>query len=394
MYFEVSRQSNKNFPNIFTIRNFYVSTDLGWTEIEGKHGKIIFKGYAYTDLREFLKHHDPSNLSTPRGSFTAIMEKDNCIHIVHDNSRQYPIFVDKANSIVTNLTKLEEIKYPDVSITIDAITGTVNENYNKIVFEKKHQIDLAGACQIIKDSISNDIKFFAANYKDPIKIIPTGGIDSTLLIALLKYNNVDFEVIDYEYKKWTYFYKQNRKEVDENIPAKMFTKVGHSWGEEPTTLANGWHADQHMLRLYLPFVVFCKMKKLDIEDILEKYRDSYTYPKFLQKTSERRKEYDSISDLNFDELSGYNKIFEIIRASFQPWTFEKTCYWSPYKNLDITKTILHMADDHVVHNTMEATVQKNILSETDPNLLDVITPKKNEFNRSIYEHFTKTLTKY
>ena len=40
-----------------------------------------------------------------------------------------------------------------------------------------------------------------------------------------------------------------------------------------------------------------------------------TYPKFLQKTSERRKEYNSISDLNFDELSAYNKIFFSVNSN-------------------------------------------------------------------------------
>ena len=394
MYFELSRHFNPNFSNFFPIKNLCISTDLGWTEMQGKYGKIVFKGYAYVDLVAFLSTHDPSKTITPRGSFTAIMEKDNFVYIVHDNSRQYPIFVDRNDFVITNLTKHKEVKYPDVSVSVDIEANTIIENFTKIDFVKQDTIELSQATKIIQDKLSHDIKFFASNYNDPIKIIPTGGIDSTLLIALLKYNNVEFEVIDYEYKKWTYFYKQNRKEVDENIPAKMFIKVAHSWGEKPTTLANGWHADQHMLRLYLPLIVFCKIKNLNISDIMHQYRNSYTYPKFVQKETERQKEFDLIQNENLDTTAGYNKIFEIIRASFQPWTFEKTCYWSPYKNLEITKTILHMSDDAVIRNTMEATVQKNILAKVDPNLLDVITPKKNEFSKSIYDRFTKTLTKY
>lgn len=394
MYFEIAKKFNINFPKFYKIKNFCVSTDLGWKQMNGRYGDIIYKGYAYEDLEAFLRNHDPSTLLTPRGSFTAIMSKDDKVYIVSDNSRQYPIFVNPKDTILTNLTKHDTVVYADVSLCIDCGSGEVQKHYHKTLFEKQVDVSLTDTSSMILQTLNSDISYFKNTYKNPIKVIPTGGIDSTLLIALLKHNNVDFEVIDYEYKKWTYFYKKNRKEVDENIPSRMFMKVGHSWGEQPTTLANGWHADQHFFRLYLPFIVFCKMKSLDFKETLEANKDSYSYDKLKHKIGERMQDSLSVIDGIVDLESGYNKIFEIIRASFQPWTFEQTLYWSPYKNIEITKHILQMNDDDVIKNTMEASVQRHILEQIDPNLLDVITPTKNEFDKTVYDKFTKTLTNY
>ena len=394
MYFELSHSHNTNFPDSYKIKNFCLSTDLGWSEIQGVFGKVIYKGYAYTDLTAFLSTHDPESQDLPRGSFTAIMEKGDRIYVVNDVSRQYPIFIDRNSHVITNLTKFDETKYPDVSISINTVDNKIAEVYNPIEFSPSSDQSLEQTSMNILEMLNKDINFFNRHYTSPIKVIPTGGFDSTLLIALLKHNNIEFEVIDYEYKKWTYFYKKNRKEVDLIIPANSFMKVGHSWGDVPTTLANGWHADQHFFRLYLPFVVFCKMKSMKVSDVFETYSKSYSYHKLVHKIHERKNDSGSVTDNTFDTKTGYKKIFEIIRASFEPWTFERTLYWSPYRNLNITNQVLQMSDEQVIKNTMEATIQKNILNKIDPNLLDIITPTKNEFDHAVYDKFTKTLTNY
>ena len=43
MYFELAQQSNIDFPKHFEINNFILSTDLGWSQIDGTYGKIIYK---------------------------------------------------------------------------------------------------------------------------------------------------------------------------------------------------------------------------------------------------------------------------------------------------------------------------------------------------------------
>lgn len=394
MYFQLSKDYSNNFPKFYDIKNFKLSTDLGWHETQGRFGKLIFKGYAYTNLKDFLEKHDPETIHNHHGSFTAIMEKGNKIFVVHDTNREFPLFIDDDNTTVTNLTRNDKTKYPDVSLQIDCDQNKIKESYQEHEFEKKDDVSMSTTAEVVLGILNNDIRAFADMYKNPIKVVPTGGIDSTLLISLLKHNNVEFEVIDYEHKKWTYFYKKNRQAVNANINEGVFTSVGHTWGEEPMTLANGWHADQQFFRCYLPLAVFCKAKTINLTDELEKHKEAYSYYFLLNEISERETQLSATLHDVTDSRSAYKRIFEIIRASFQPWSFENTLYWSPFKNLNITKNVLQMCDADILENSFDASLQKMILNKIDPNLLDVITPKKNQFDQTVYEKFTNTLMKY
>ena len=394
MYFQLSKEHSSNFPKCYNIKDFKLSTDLGWKETQGKFGKLIFKGYAYTNLKDFLETHDPETVHHHHGSFTAIMEKGNKIFVVHDTSREFPLFIDDDNITITNLTRNDKTRYPDVSLHVDCEENKIKESYREYKFQKKDDIGMQATSAIVLDIMNNDIRAFTNMYKNPIKVVPTGGIDSTLLIALLKHNDVDFEVIDYEHKKWTYFYKKNRQAVNANINEGVFTSVGHTWGEEPMTLANGWHADQQFFRCYLPLAIFCKAKSINLTDELEKHKEVYSYQFLHNEIHVRKSQLSSTLNGITDSRSAYKKMFEIIRASFQPWSFEETLYWSPFKNLDITKNVLQMCDADILDNSFDASLQKMILKKIDPNLLDVITPKKNEFDQTVYNKFTKTLLKY
>lgn len=394
MYFHLSKDYSSNFPKCYDIKNFKLSTDLGWHETKGRFGKLIFKGYAYTNLKEFLEKHDPEMIHHHHGSFTAIMEKGNKIFVVHDNSREYPLFIDEDSITITNLIRNDKTKYPDVSLHIDCEQNKIKESYLEYEFQKKDDVSMSTTADVVLDILNNDIRAFTNTHKNPIKVVPTGGIDSTLLIGILKHNNVDFEVIDYEHKKWTYFYKKNRQAVNANINEGVFTSVGHTWGEEPMTLANGWHADQQFFRCYLPLAVFCKAKTINLHNELEKHKEAYSYYFLLNEISERQTQLSATLHDVTDSRSAYKRIFEIIRASFQPWSFENTLYWSPFKNLNITKNVLQMCDADILANSFDASLQKMILNKIDPNLLDVITPKKNQFDQTVYEKFTNTLMKY
>ena len=343
MYFQISQDRNYNFPEFYKINKFSLSTDMGWTEIQGSFGKIIYKGYAYIDLEQFLKTYDPETVHNYHGSFTAIMEKNNKIYIIHDTSREYPIFIDKKITTITNLQRSNDTQYPDVSIHLDCDSNEICESHHEFKFSKGTDVNLNDTADTILNLINNDIQSFNNRYKNPIKVVPTGGIDSTLLIAVLKYNNVDFEVIDYEYKKWTYFYKKNRNTVTNNINEGVFINVGHTWGEVPTTLANGWHADQQFFRCYLPLAVFCKYKSIDFISQLEKNKNTYSYQFLKKEIVDRQSQLSKVLDRISNTDLAYKRIFEIIRASFQPWSFEKTIYWSPFKNLEITKNVLQMS---------------------------------------------------
>jgi hypothetical protein len=394
MYFELSKNKNLDYSKFYQIKNYILSTDLGWKEIQGLHGKIIYKGYADVNLENFLKNCYPANNEMPNGSFTAIMETASTIYIKHDRSRSYPIFIDDDRSKCTNLTRHKTIIWPDTYVFIDCDSDIIKTKYVENEFEKKQDVSFNETCDSILSLLNKNINHFASNHNMPIKVVPTGGVDSTLLIGLLKHNNLDFEIINYEHKDWTYFYKKNRLAVSENIGNMLFIKIGHTWGTKPTVLANGWHGDQHFFRDYLPLAVLCKAKNIDLPGQAQKYKGAYAHQFILDEMNDRQEQHEQITKNIIDVSSAYKKIFEIIIASFQCWHFEETIYWSPFKNIEITKSILQMSDKDIIDNAFMASVQKKLIEKVDPNLLDVITNQKNFFDQKTFDKFTSILSQY
>jgi len=394
MYFELAQQSNIDFPKHFEMNNFVLSTDLGWSQIDGTYGKIIYKGYAYQDLPACLISLDPENTESIHGSFTAIIQKNNKIYIVTDNTREFPIYFDRGKVVITNLTKHQDTAWPDTSLQIDCENNVINSQYKGIDFMPGEQKDINSTTDKTLDILNNSVSTYISKCKDPIRIVPTGGLDSTLMIALLKQNNANFEVIDYEYKKWTFFrWKNGEKIKKENGP---WTRYGHTWGETPVTLAHGWMGDQYFFRDYLPLAVLCKSKNIDLKQEFKRFEGSYCYEHLCEDMEQRQSSWQEITKEIVDQKSAYKKIFEIIRGSFLWWTFEKTTYWSPYKDLEILKHVLHLSIEDLLQNAFHGTIQTKMLEIVDPNLLDCITEKKNkhEFDQAMYTKYINTLLKY
>ncbi len=394
MYFELAQQSNIDFPKHFEVNNFVLSTDLGWSQIKGKYGTIVYKGYAYQDLPKFLSTLDPENFETMHGSYTAIVQKGNTVYILTDDTREFPIYFDRKKLLVTNLTKQVETAWPDTYLHIDCDTKEIGSHYKAVDFLPGVQVDMNSATHKTLKILNRSVSNYVSQCKDPIRIVPTGGLDSTLMIALLKQNNANFEVIDYEYKKWTYFrWKNGEKIKKENGP---WTRYGHTWGDKPVTLAHGWMGDQYFFRDYLPLAVLCKSKNIDLKQEFKRFEGSYCYEHLCEDMKQRESTWQEITKEIVDQKSSYKKIFEIIRGSFLWWTFEKTTYWSPYKDLEILKHVLHLSEEDLLQNAFHGTIQTKMLEIVDPNLLDCITEKKNkhEFDQTMYDKYINTLLQY
>ena len=213
MFFNLSTNKKDNFSASYYFANsFILSTDLGWKELTGPYGKIVYKGYINGDLQKFLYNLNPTSVDMPVGSFTAIMEHKHNIFIKHDNNRAYPIYSNNEKCDLTNLKSADE--YPNTSwydhlLHIDTKTKTIN-----MVLQTKDDpinykyVSMEDTCEKIFNLLNDEIRQFSTYNKHPIKIVLTCGIDNTLVMGLLRYNKIPFEIVDYEYKKWSYFFKK------------------------------------------------------------------------------------------------------------------------------------------------------------------------------------------
>ena len=170
MYFELAKNKNLDYTKFYSLKNYVLSTDLGWKEIQGIHGKIIYKGYADVDLEEFLKNCYPPNNDMPHGSFTAIMETAKTIYIKHDRNRCYPIFIDDNRTKCTNLKRHKTIIWPDTYVFIDCETDIIKTKYIENEFQKTEDVSLDKTCDNIFDLLNKNITHFKKTYNMHAKI--------------------------------------------------------------------------------------------------------------------------------------------------------------------------------------------------------------------------------
>ena len=395
MFFNLSTNKKDNFSASYYFANsFILSTDLGWKELTGPHGKIVYKGYINGDLQKFLYNLDPTSVDMPVGSFTAIMEHKHNIFIKHDNNRAYPIYSNNEKCDLTNLKSADE--YPNTSwydhlLHIDTKTKTIN-----MVLQTKDDpinykyVSMEDTCEKIFNLLNDEIRQFSTYNKHPIKIVPTCGIDNTLVMGLLRYNKIPFEIVDYEYKKWSYFFKKNRRSLI-NTHGELFLTDGFTWADQPVILANGYHADQYFLRDYIPLYLICKQHKLDLDSIAEKYQRSYTYKNHVEQRTDYRDKLNSIIEEYNHNENLYEKVYEILNGTYLLWHIEETLYWSPFKNLSITKHILSMPMEEIIDNAFNVTIQKKLLEKAWPEFSQVVTKEKNVFSKDTFVKAAKIL---
>jgi hypothetical protein len=397
MFFNLSTDKKTNFSSSYYFsNNFVLSTDLGWKESRGPHGKIVYKGYINGDLQGFLRDLDPTSVDMPAGSFTAIMEENDNIFIKHDNNRSYPIYSNNKKCELTNLrshdndtNKLWYDHLLQVNTTKKMIKVSLQERDNTI---DHNYVSLENTCDKIFNMLNTEIQQFSLYNKDPIKIVPTCGIDNTLVMGLLRYNKIPFEVIDYEYKKWSYFFKKNRRSLI-NTHGELFLTDGFTWGDQPVIVANGYHADQYFLRDYIPLYLVCKQHDLDLDSIAEKYQASYTYKNHVEQRNDYQNRLSSIIEECDRDTNLYEKVYEILNGTYLLWHLEETTYWSPFKNSSITKHILSMPIEHIVDNAFNVTIQKRLLEKAWPEFSQVVTEEKNVFSKDTFVKALKILRK-
>ena len=394
MFFKISKNNQETYVDNHKLKNnFVLSTDSHWSTLQGKHGTIYFKGYAEVDLTKFLKTYDPTSTELPKGSFTAICESGNKIYIRHDCLRGYPIYYDKDKCEVSSLKEYDNIAWSDNWLEINTELSLINVQHQAVRFEKQNFVSVKQTSEKIFDILNNEVKTFTKNFDIPIKIVPTGGVDTTLLIGLLKYNNVKHEIIDYEYKKWTYFNKANRELIIQTH-GKKYMKIAHTWGDELNVLANGFFADQYFLRDYLPIFLYAKHHNINIDKIADdKFKNSYAYINFI----DQKQTYAENVEQELGTFTKYidinQKMMDIILGTYLLCHIDNTIYWSPFKNNSITNHILSMPFDDVIENAFDITIQKNILGMIDPKLSKIVSDQKNIIDKDSWNQI-KFLLKY
>ena len=326
---------------------------------------------------------DPVKDDMPNGSFTAIFDFGDKIYVVSDRHRNIPFFYDTETSTLSSLDHgLPKIAKGDSFVEIDTGSCTIIEKSkeNKFLLRPYRSVNDTAEkiLEIITQGIDHLKKIAGAS---PIKIVATGGYDSTMLIGMLRYNQIKFDTVDYEYKKWTYFNKANKSSLELLYPTNY--KKMHTWGDKKTIVATGHHADQYFVREYSMLRLLCDANNKDLDKIIEQNKNAYSYEFLIDGKG-------SVSKHNTDL---YRELYDICLGKYHVNHLDNTLYWMPFKNREITNNILSMPIEEIVRNGIECTIQKNIINLIDPELNKLVTGKKNFIDMNGWNKITKIQSK-
>ena len=373
MFFEISRRENKNFPkNFYLKKNLFLNVDSGWRTFAINNKQIYFKGYV-TEARDEEKILiDIINDPTPKfkGNFFCVICDDEKIVLTHDKTRGTPLYYFKDEEVFTNLT-------------IGPIIGAnilCELNYNFDVNFKKHKpyvvndekISYDKALNKIYNIIAEDFEIFLTKNKFPIKIFLSGGIDTLTMYSFLKKFTSNFELVDYEYKKFSHFYKNNWKQ---RIKKFWGYNQMHTWGEEPAALISGACGDAFMMRGPDTLKLFCDYHNIDLTRLLAMNKDCYQYNYFCNNEG-NKKIFKEGKKIFYNEKYLISYILNIIINDHQHWHIDDTIFFTPFKNIELPNIILNIDKEIVIEQALDARITKDLIIKNNPADLKLLNKSK------------------
>jgi len=305
MFFELSKIKNQNYPNNYELQNGTIfNCDLGWQRIKYKHSVIFFKGYLLDDIKDEEFYESIVTDPTPRfkGNFFCVIAEDT-VTITNDINRGSPVQYLQ-NQKITNLERDLTPAWSDKYLTVDSLL-TVTENHFSPYTVSYDEVDYDSALDQVDKILCDSFEAFLSKNNKPIKVFLSGGIDTLTMYSYIKKFTKNFELVDYEYKKFTHFYRKN---WDTKIRKFWGYNQIHSWGDVPTVLLTGGCGDEFFLRGPAMLSVLAEHHDIDTLALVEKNPHSY-HSHYL--SLEKNRHYFSTKK-TFDTSSKKNTVDHIL----------------------------------------------------------------------------------
>lgn len=348
MFFNISRDSNNEFPVHIKYAGLSIDLDNGWQNNNG----VISKG---------LKDNN-----------CVITCKDDKIEITVDRRRTFPLFYNDEN--ISNIIDYPNTFYADEDLTVLNNTVTVIKSSEPRQFTDLHLTDdqlFDYLYQYLDDKVSN----FAD--QAPIKFFPTGGVDTGVIISFMLKHKLPFELLTAEYKDMDYFTCHTRPRLGKFWAYRNI----HHW-KEPSILLSGTNGDEMMLRN--PHDAYL-MGKVHGEDILKTLSSTVTYHSHYFLRNKHKPGYDEIDQLGLDLAQARQRIIDRNYCDYQHWHLGNTLTWTPLNDLTLINIMLNFSYPYVRTQLLDAGISKQLIARNDPAFLKFVSPSKNNMN---FQHLT------
>jgi hypothetical protein len=358
MFFSLSTQQDKNFVHHYELPNgLILSTDDGWSHATVTDHMVLYKGYVnHCTLEDCMEDLLLQTNPGYKGNFCAFIASNSSVRLVHDTSRAFPLWL--SDNCLTNLHEGTEQIWSDCLLTINK-DFTVNRQYFHPYTKVIGTLTEEQVIQTLHDTLCTTVEQFLSHNTKPLKVFLSGGIDTTTAWAYVDYFTKDYELIDYQYIKYTPFYKLNSGRL------KQFWGYNqiHLW-EDDCVLVTGGNGDENMLRGPNTLAMVLDYYNLTFEEILNPEDYHYTY--YLKKKIEVQ-----LADDVFDQVLSMNV------NDYQHWHLDKTLTFTPFKDISLLETIVAADKDLIVKQTKDAYINKELINKLDPTKLNKLSNQKN-----------------
>lgn len=378
MFFRIARGKTDRFSYHHALGDTLVlGVDSGWHCLDVPAGSLFYKGYSsdHIPLDVIARRlYDQPTLQF-QGNFCVIIHKNDQVTITHDSCRSFPLWHD--GDSVTNLEPLAHSVWADAHIIMDR-SGTfhvdplpkhtpgVSTSYNDTLHK-------------VHDIICNTFENFLTHNKLPLKIFVSGGVDTVMCYSYLKKFTNRFELIDYEYKKFTYFYKKNWHDRLQRFWA--YRQI-HTWGEEPVALVSGGCGDEYFMRGPITANLFLiGIHGTNINRLLPAHENDYMYDYLTRESTQKKLLEHETSDRYRSITSTKKNTIKYIESNLvndhQHWHIDDTITFTPFKNIAIPFLIMNLSLEDYEKQIMNAQLNKDLISLNDSDDLKLISKFKN-----------------
>jgi hypothetical protein len=372
MFFEISKIANEAYPNNHRVLDeVYFNCDLGW-EKHSHGGHIIFyKGYLLDDIAqdEFFDNLIQDPTPKYRGNFLAIIVGDK-ITVTNDSCRGSPLQFTQHQKI-TNLDQDLTAIWADKYVTIDKALFV--EQHQFTPYEAQYQdISFEDAVKKVDDIFCESFENFLSKNTRPLKLFLSGGIDTLTMYSYLKKFTSNFELIDYEYMKFTHFYTKNWHSKIRKFWG--YTQM-HSWGDVPAAILTGGCGDEYNLRGPYTLSKLTAYHGIDVIGLLADNKDCYHYTYFNKDKNKKHFQSQQEQWQSRDQVIDF--VLNNLVNDHQHWHLDETICFTPNKDLRIPNTIMRMPKQDIINQVLNAEFNKQLIIKNNADDLKMLSRQKN-----------------
>lgn len=371
MFFSIGRQPDTRFPNHTAINKWTVSHDNGWYQTQWG----ISKGYRCDN--------------SPNDNNVAIIgdSTNNSVTIKHEAMRGFPLWRDAGGLGVTSLYSpdhdLERI-WSDELVTLQGISVALDkyDHIGDISWVKPGTVTAQEAVETINQQLYRSFIDFATNHKQ-LLLFPTGGIDTMLLKSILASSSLFYTEIDYEHFEYDEFTNTNLETIQNT---HWGYKQIHHWRERRNLITGGC-GDEFLLRGPDMVGLYCAWHDIDIVDLVKQNTTGYHHQYYLKDKNVKTfwRYYDERSSWKSRLTTYQDLVYYILNSNsndHQHWHLGNTITFTPFKNHELTKTLLCLDPEVLTQQFLTAQINKDIIARNRPELLTQLSEYKNFDTRS------------